>query len=346
MLFPILLSAIKQIASTSLTVHSRVRAGLIPALFAILLAVSVHTRAQGVPMPATADASDMKLGSVLVFNYYTSGAANPGAENTRVSLTNHGAANATVHMFLIDGATGATADFYACLAAKQTQVFNASDMDPGISGYILAVATTRDGCPISHNALSGEAAVKLSTGHFGTLPAVAIAAVAATPVDACAADSATLLFDGVKYNRLPHQLSVDKLPSAADGNQGLLILNRLGGALQNVVPGIGSFTGSLYDASGAASSFTASGGAQFRGTFGVANFPAVPGGFSGVIPAGATGWMKLGNNATVPLLGAVFNFNANTATNATAFTGARNLRHLALSSFAALTIPVRVSVCQ
>src|SRR2546428_187252 len=94
------------------------------------------------PFPSPDDPpNDQMAGSVLIYNVYTSSAANPNAENTRINITNTSAtANAFVHLFFVDGSNCGVADAFLCLTPNQTTSFFASDIDPGVMGYILAMA--------------------------------------------------------------------------------------------------------------------------------------------------------------------------------------------------------------
>src|SRR5262245_15672406 len=121
----------------------------------------------GLTYPASSEATDQKVGSVLFYNFYTSGASSGTVQNTRFSMTNTSTVSAAfVHLFLVDGTTGLPTDFFLCLTANETATFLASDIDPGVTGYLLAVAVDGNtGCPFSFNSLSGDATVKLASGH-------------------------------------------------------------------------------------------------------------------------------------------------------------------------------------
>src|SRR5262249_23116220 len=122
------------------------------ALFALLIMASAAFAADpGVAYPATAEVSDQKAGSVLIYNFYNSGAASGNSQNSRINITNtNSASGAFVHLFFVDGSNCSVADSFICLTANQTASFLASDVDPGVRGYIVAVASDGSlGCPIS-----------------------------------------------------------------------------------------------------------------------------------------------------------------------------------------------------
>jgi hypothetical protein len=155
---------------------------------------------------APAGVSDQAAGSVLIYNFYASSASNPALENTRLNLTNTSETeDLSVHLFFVDGETCSVADNYVCLTKSQTMSFLMSDIDPGVSGYVVAVAVnSRTGAPIFFNQLIGDAYIKLASGHTANLGAEAIAAQVADPASTNAsAMTATLNFDNVSYNALP-----------------------------------------------------------------------------------------------------------------------------------------------
>jgi predicted extracellular nuclease len=296
----------------------------------------------GNPLPATSPLSDQRAGSVLIYNVYTS-SVDPNRQNTRLSITNTEASRSTfVHLFFVDGATCQVADSYICLTANQTTTFLASDLDPGVTGYIVAVAVDRNGCPVNFNYLIGDEYVKFATGHVANLAAESVTAIAGgLPVCNQNSTSASLAFDGVSYSVLPHALSADNIPSRADGNDTLLILNRIGGNLATGAATIGSVFGILYDDSEMPVSFSvASSACQLRGSVS-GTFPRTAPRFEQLVPSGHSGWMKLWvSGGTVALTGAMINFNPNAAATAGAYNQGHNLHVLTTTNAMVYTMPV------
>ncbi|MFM8392875.1 MAG: Kelch repeat-containing protein, partial [Acidobacteriota bacterium] len=277
--------------------------------------------------------NQQRAGSVLIYNLYTSG-VNPSTNDTRLTLTNiNPTERANVHLFFVDGSSCAVADLFVTLTQNQTLSLQASDFDPGVTGYVVAVVTDENGCPTRQNDLLGGAFVKFDTGHRANLPAVSIAGVG---IPACNPNSptATLAFDGTSYNELPRALALDSLESRATGNSTMLVLNRIGGDLSTGASSLGTMAGLLFDDLEASQSFTLTGGScQVRGVLGN-NYPRTAPRYDVVIPAGRTGWMKLWSVSDAAMTGALIN-------NATiGFSGGHNLHALTTTSTATLTIPV------
>jgi len=323
------------------------RIGWLAAAWLWLCGAMAPAQVPGAPIPSDSVAGAQKPGSVLVYNLFTS-AANPNVQETEISITNTNAAQAVgVRLFFIDGANGAVSNQALRLAPNQTAGIHASQAAPNITGYVVAVAIdSASGCPVSFNFLRGGASIKFSpaSGFVAKLPAVAMAALYAGALGGCAAGSpsATLNFDGSSYNRLPRLLAADSIPSRADNNSGLLVVNRMRGSLLTGMAPLGLLSGSLFDDAETGFAFTASvSSSQLRGSLSD-SFPNTTPPFSTVISTGRSGWMTLFAANGSGLLGAVINFNfgASAASNPNAFNHGRNLHILTLNTNDSLAVPV------
>ncbi len=328
---------------------SRKLAHSLLAIFTLAIMSSFALAADpGLPYPATSEASDQKAGSVLIYNTYTSGATSGNTQNTRINITNTDPFFAQfVHLYFV--AEGcAIADSYICLTANQTASFLASDVDPGISGYIVAVAVDGVyGCPINFNSLIGDEYVKFSTGHAANLGAVAFSALFSNTEAPCNSSSVTavIAFNGVQYNRAPAVLALDNIGSRADGNDTLVIINRLGGNLGIGAASLGTLFGLLYDDAENVLSFSVTGGCQLRNSISN-NFPRTTPRFETFVPAGRTGWAKIFNQTgIIAISGAAINLNPNAASSAGAFNGGHNLHHLTLCPIDGYIVPVFPPSC-
>jgi hypothetical protein len=293
---------------------------------AILPGPGIGTTAAGLP-------GQQRPGSVLIYNLYTSG-INPVTNDTRITLTNtNPVERANVHLFFVDGSNCAVADQFVALTQNQTMSIQASDIDPGVTGYIIAVATDESGCPMVRNDLIGESFVRFESGHLANLPALSVAAVG---IPNCSPNSATttLAFDGVTYNPLPRTLALDSLESRSTGNTTMIVVNRMGGDLTTGASALGQLAGLLFDDREASQSFTLPGGTcQMRGILGN-NFPRTAPRYDAVIPAGRTGWMKLWPVEDAGITGVLIN----EAT--VGFSQGHNLHALTTTSSVVFTIPV------
>ena len=300
------------------------------------------------PMPGPGIA--LPVGSVLVYNFYSSQIINPNVENTRISITNTEASRtAYVHLFFIDGSNCSVADSFICLTPNQTASFLASDIDPGVSGYIVAVAVDREtGCPTSFNYLIGSEYIKLASGHAANLKAESFSALYDGTMAGCDVNSsmAVLNFNGLpgNYSPAPRTLALDYLPSPADGNSTLLILNSFGGNLASSASLMGDLFGLLYDDLENPYSFVFSGRCQFREKISNSFPRTTPRPFS-VMPPGRSGWIRLLTVEDRAILGAAINFNPMAAASVGAFNQGHNLHKLAFTTAASLTIPVLPPSC-
>lgn len=316
-------------------------------LFALaMMSVAAMAADPGLAYPAASEVSDQKAGSVLFYNIYTSAPAGGATQNARIAITNTNATTgAFVHLFFV-AENCTVADSYICLTQNQTASFLASDVDPGIKGYIVAIATDINGCPTQFNYLIGDEYVKFSSGHAANLGAEAFAKVSAGSIT-CAADAAdvAMVFNGTDYNRVPRVLAVSNIMSNLDGNSTMIIVNRVGGWLSTGASSTGTLFGILYDDAESAYSFSITGGCQVMNTLSN-TFPRILGSFTGVIGQGRSGWLKLYNNGTdVGILGASINFNQNAGSQPGAFNGGRNMHKLTLSTTNTYTVPVFPPTC-
>jgi hypothetical protein len=289
--------------------------------------------------------SDQKPGSVLLYPVYTS-SVDPNIQNARISMTNvNPAATAYVHLFFVDGSSCSVADAFICLTPNQTISFLASDLDPGTTGYLVAIAVNRDGCPINFNYLMGDEYVKFSTGHQASLGAEAIPALAGS-VTACPGATVDVRFDGVSYGFVPRTLALDNVGSRTDGNDTLVIINRIGGDLLTTAATLVNLFGQLYDDQEVILSFSVNPRTcQFRSTVSN-NFPRTTPRFEQFVPAGRTGWFKFAGIDDIGIFGAAINNNNNFAASGGAFRGGHNLHKLTFTSSMRYTIPVLPVSCQ
>lgn len=307
--------------------------------------------------PPGSSISGTKAGSVLFYNFYISNPADPFSTNTRIAVTNvNPSEGALLHFFFIDGATCSVANRFLCLTPNQTLGFLMSDVDPGTSGYLIVIAVdgpfgTNTGCPISFNYLIGHSSIKLvsSPRREAELEAEACDAQYGSPLPGCTPSSltATLNFDGspTGYNRLPRVLAMDSIGSRAEGNDTMLVLNRIGGNLTVGGLPLGPVFGVLFDDSENPHSFSfTTTECQFRSSL-TNSLPRTSPQFEQLIPAGHTGWLKLWAVDEIAILGASLTRNDNTATANGAFAGAHNLHKLRLLSSVSLTVPIIPPSC-
>jgi len=302
----------------------------------------IYTSQISIP-PAPPVTAPPLASSLLFFNFYTSSAVNPRSQNTRVNITNtNEERGVTVRFFMVEGSDGSAINEFLCLAPNQTATFLASDVDPGVTGYLIAVAVDAAGCPIKFNSLIGDEYVKLSSGHAASLSAEGFQMLSAI-APPCNASSATLKFDGVNYAPAPRTLALPNVASRAAGNDTLLALNSFGGDLRTSAPPLGEISGALYDDMGQAFGFSVAAErcqiiAQLSN-----DFPRTTTRFENVITAGRAGWMKLWLMNDAAALGAALNFNP--SKNAAAFNYGYNLRKLTFTRSATLTIPAFPPSC-
>lgn len=316
-----------------------------------LLRVTCPNLTPGFPLPLAGAAADaQRPGSVLIYPIYTSSASTANIQNTRLSLTNTSTTGvATVHLFFVARDSCQASDAFVCLTPNQTVSFLASDLDPGTTGYVIAVAVDgTTGCPVQFNNLIGDEFVKFASGHQANLGAEAIAALSAQPaICAGAQQRAELQFNGVNYSMLPAAVALDSVSSRVDSNSTLWFLVRLDGNIATGAFSQATVNGTLYDDAGA--SFGIGDYSILCQLTGVLLPSSLVGGrrFDTLVPAGRTGWLTLYLAGTTSrgLLGAQINFNPNTRSNSNAYSQGHLLHKLSLSNNTTLTIPVMPPTC-
>ena len=298
-------------------------------------------------LPPTTPVSDQKAGSLLFFNFYSSSSASPEQSNTRINITNTADSNpAYVHLFFVAGESCEISDTYLCLSPNQTASFLVSDLDPDVTGYLIALAVdSGTGCPINFNYLIGDEYVKLSSGQHGNLGAEAFATLLEEP---CLCDdtmtTAEISLDGIAYNQAPHTLSISNVPSLADNNSTLLVLNRVGGDLTTAGDPIGVLSGLLFDDMENGFSFMTTAGCQLRQSLS-ASFPRTTPRFPQVVPSGHSGWLKISPEPGIGLLGTVLQFNPDDQFLPNAFNGARNLHKVSFAETITFRVPLFALRC-
>jgi hypothetical protein len=247
--------------------------------------------------------SDQQAGWMLVYPYYNSRAAN-SKEDTFVTITN-ASSNTTVavHLYFIDGRNCAQADMFLCLTPNASQSFKASEMDPDITGYIVAYVVAQDGvkagCPdTTATVLIGNAFVNLPNDSIqGAYGAEAFGSTGAfcTILDA---NTAQLTFNA------PNRFAVEVQSPLTIPNQ-RLVMAGLAGNLNSSLSGTGQVgAGQLINGNETPSgSFTGwiSEGCLTQAVL-TNGSPRVPNGVGRLIPAGEVGTIKFNVRAAVGLL--------------------------------------------
>lgn len=302
---------------------------------------------EGDYFPSSSEISDQKAGSILVYPIYTSSASMPAQQNTMIHMTNvHPSQSVFTHLFFVDGGTCSIADQFVCLTAQQTVSFSAAELDPGTTGFLIAVAVDQTGCPRNFNYLIGDLYVKFASGHMASVAAESISAMtgALPPCDDTSL-TATLPFDGVIYSALPRVLAADNIPDRASGNDTVLVLNRIGGNLLGATAPLGNIFGLLFNDVEQSFSFSFNPGrCQLLSPLSN-SFPRTTPNFESVIPRGRSGWMKFWGTDDVGILGVVINSNRNAATDPSAYNQGRNLHKLRLTYAPTLTMPIFPPTC-
>ncbi|MFZ4628895.1 MAG: hypothetical protein ACOYNR_11255, partial [Blastocatellia bacterium] len=309
---------------------------------AICVTTSIPPPGPGAPPTVAGLPNQQKPGSVLIFSVYTSTPSRTQSDSL-ISLTNTNPTNpAEVRIFFVDGSNGNVSEQAVTLLQNQTTSFLTSDFDPGVMGYLIAVAVDQNGCPTIGNYLIGGSVVRFPGGHHANLTAIGVSGLAQTlPLCDPNSPTATIAFNGVAYDELPRSLATYTLPSLGTGNRPMLIINRIGGFLggldlsRSTISPISRLAGALFDDAKTEHTFEINGGkCQVWGELGN-NFPRTNTRYTDVIPAGRTGWMKFWSIEDEAITGVLINESLS------GLSGGYNLQMLTTTKTATLTITVR-----
>jgi DNA-binding beta-propeller fold protein YncE len=234
----------------------------------IIVADTGNNRIQvfaGCPPPAVANpaVSDQKAGSLLVFPYYTSAADGSFSKSdTLLQITNVCNGPSTIsgvpnysflHLFFINGANCSPADTFVCLTPNGSIQIKASDYDPTVTGYLVAVAVDAQGRPTQNNCFIGAAYTRVNNQTLDSYGAEAFWKL--TPGTApVTGGNATISLDGMSYDAAPVQFSVQVQDPAAAAE--FIILASVSGNLGTKLNDAGQVgAGVLYRADEAPASF-------------------------------------------------------------------------------------------
>lgn len=295
---------------------------------AALTLLSTAAFAQGYPI-GNSHVSDMKPGSVLFFNRYSSNPSNAQQGDTQINITNVSqSVSASVHLFLVDGSTCSIADSFIGLTPNQTASFLVSDFDPGIQGYLVAVAVDGGG-PTQFNSLIGTEFIRETDGRTGFLQAISIAKRSTGSVEPEAATGLTKLnFNGTEYEQLPTSLGLSTFNSQTTDSTNLVIYSPSSDLTIGAVTSTPVFSLLYNDAEIALSSSFTINCYRYESLTSLFNRG---GGINRHVPSGRTGWIRMTASGR-PILGSIISKGP-------IFTGAHNLHALSLLSSYSITVP-------
>jgi hypothetical protein len=301
---------------------------LLALVLGVLMDLSSTAMAQTFPT-GPSHHSDIKPGSVLFYNRYTSNPSNPQQGDTQINITNTSqSSDVTLHMFLVDGSTCSVADSFVSLTPNQTTSFLTSDYDPGVQGYIVAIAVN-GGAPTQFNALVGDAFIRETDGRAYNLPAIAIAKRLAGDVEPSGEGMSTLDFNGTDYEQLPASLALSSFGSQTTENTQVHIYTPAANLIIGGTPSTTSIFTLVYDDTERVFSTTVR--SVCYASFNLSSLRVAGGSLNTLVPAGRTGWVRF-NGGGRPLLGAV-------TQRGNVFQGGHNLHAITTLSSYSINIP-------
>jgi hypothetical protein len=232
------------------------------ALLALATAAMANTFGTTVANPAV---SDQKAGSILVFPAYVS--ASDGSfskSDTLITITNvcngasvsGGSPNYSfLHLFFMNGANCSPADTFVCLTPNGSIQFKASDYDPTVMGYLIAVAVDATGAPTQNNCFIGSAYYRDDQfQNIGSYNAEAFWKYTPGSITVGVGANATLNLDGMEYDAAPTQFAVP-VQDPAVSDEFIVLASVSGNLGTSMLPAVQSGVGALYRADETPASF-------------------------------------------------------------------------------------------
>lgn len=308
--------------------------------FIVFGVISISAFASDISGPSEA------TGSILVYPYYTSN--NGKGADTRITLANteayrrEGAAipvltTAYVHIFFIDGQTCNQSDQFVCLTPNATLSLKASDFDPEVTGYVIAVAVDKNnGNLVNQNSLIGDAFVT-DGNYVGNYGAEAFQAYGNPGINNDGVINFGNLMNGYDFAPTRFAFSIQS-PIDAPG-QRIVTASISGNISESGLAGAGQLgVGAVYNGNerpfGSFVGFH-QGSCQAISVIGLA-VPRVPFGMAKLIPTGQVGTMMI---PTGPAVGLFMTPSGNNK-----WSGIRGL-HKNRVNMASLAIPMFIPVC-
>lgn len=286
-------------------------------------------------VPNAPAVSDQKAGSMLVFPYYTSNSQTKA--DTRITISNVGTETTIVHLFLMEKSC-TQADQFVCLTPNASLALKMSELDPEMTGWVLAVAVNNYGVPVQQNNLIGNAFV--SDGQYvDNYGAEAFRKHSRfTPITyGTSGDTAKLALNDVDYDAAPSQYSIE-IQSPVDAVGQRIVSVGLNGSVIDGLSGAGQVgIGQIYNGNekpfGSFSAFLT--GKCFALATIDTKTPRVPLGMDKVVPAGQVGTVKFNTGGAVGLI---------MTPRGNAWSGIRTL-HTTATTNTSIVIPVFIPTC-
>jgi hypothetical protein len=301
-------------------------------IFKTILAVAFLAIVPGMGMAQTLsnNYSDIKPGSILFFNRFTSNPTNPLLGDTQINITNlNQSKSIALHFYMVDGSSCSVADSGTSLAPSQTISYLMSDYDPGIFGYLIVVAQDMEtGLPTQHNWLAGTSLVREFDGRQAVLSAISIGKLTIGNITADPDGLYRLKFNGATYEKLPQTLAVTSFDSQVSTTSFMYIYS----------PSSNIYVGEANTASISTLLFNDS-SQSLSGSFSLTcyrqdsfmTFFSRGGGINRHVTPGRTGWIRL-HSSSAPILGSVISRNS-------MFQGGFNLTAIALFGNHEIVVP-------